>query len=74
MHFELKLPELPESPDAFPNYVLHILFRNNPSTVSYQVRAVITTYMRLVEAAMTEYREARTLIHKAWNEDGTGIA
>jgi hypothetical protein len=73
MHFELKLSELPEFPDGFPDYWLNILFRNNPSTVSYQVRAVITTYVRLVEAATTEYREARSLIHKAWNDDGMGL-
>ena len=29
--------------------------------------------MRLVEAATTEYREARSLIHKAWNDDGMGL-
>ena len=33
MTFELKLPELPEYPDGFPDYWLNILFRNNPSTV-----------------------------------------
>jgi hypothetical protein len=73
MIFELNLPELSEYPDGFPDYWLNILFRNNQSTVSYKGRAAITTYVRLVEAAMTEYREARSLIHKAWNGDGMGL-
>ena len=74
MLFKLNLPELSEYPDGFPDYWLNIQLRNNPSTVSYKGRAVITTYVRLVEAAMTEYSEGQSLeLHKAWNEDGMGL-
>jgi hypothetical protein len=70
MRIELELPELPEFPDGFPDYWLNILFTNNRQT-SYQVRAMTTTYVRLVEAAMTEYRQARSLVHAVWSNGGT---
>ena len=68
MRIELKLPDLTEFPKGFPDYWLNIIFTNN-QPLSYKVRAIITSYVRLVEAAMTEYCQARSLIHAVWNDN-----
>ncbi len=67
MRIELGLPDLAEFPKGFPDYWLNITFTNN-QPIPYKVRAIITTYVRLVEAAIIEYRQARSLMHSVWND------
>jgi hypothetical protein len=70
MRVRLELPELMEFSSGFPAHWMNIIFtRNRPDT--YQVHTIITTYVRLVEAAMAEYRQARLFVHAFWNHHGS---
>jgi hypothetical protein len=65
MRVQLELPELTEFPNGFPAHWLNIIFtKNRPDT--YQIHAITTTYVRLVEAAMEDYRQARLRVHAVW--------
>jgi hypothetical protein len=63
---ELQLPELSEFPEGFPEYWLNLLFSGDRPK-EYHIYAIVTTYIRLVEAAFREYRTARSLVHDFWN-------
>ncbi len=72
MRIQLELPELTEFPNGFPRHWLNIIFTGNrPDT--YQIHAITTTYVRLVEAAFAEYRQGRLLFHAVWNGDRSTI-
>lgn len=63
--FQLEMPELTEFPNDFPGHWMNILFtKTRPDT--YQIHALTTTYVRLVEAAMEDYRLARGLVDEVW--------
>jgi hypothetical protein len=65
MRVQLELPELTEFPNGFPAHWMNIIFtKNRPDT--YQIHAITTTYVRLVEAAMEDYRQARLRVHAVW--------
>ena len=67
MHVKIEIPELKEYLRGFPQYWLNVtLLGNRPE--SHQVNAITTTYVRLVEGALTEYRQARSLVFSFWNE------
>ncbi len=61
-----EIPELTVYPDGFPRYWFNLTFTNNRAD-DYRVNAIVTTYVRLVEAAHTQYREARRLIMGVWD-------
>lgn len=66
MRVQLELPDLPEFPHGFPRHWMNVIFTGNrPDT--YQIYAITTTYVRLVEAAFAEYRQGRSLVHATWN-------
>jgi len=68
MRVRLDLPELTEFPNGFPRHWLNVIFTGNrPDT--FQIQAITTTYVRLVEAAFADYRQGRLLIHAVWNRD-----
>jgi hypothetical protein len=70
MRIQLEIPELTEFSNGFPSHWVNIIFtRNRPDT--YQIHAIVTTYVRLVEAAMAEYRQGRLLVHAFWNHHGS---
>jgi hypothetical protein len=53
MRVQLELPELTEFPNGFPAHWMNVFFtKNRPDT--YQIHAITTTYLRLVEAAMED--------------------
>jgi hypothetical protein len=65
MRIQLELPELPDFPNGFPRHWLNVIFTGNrPDT--YQIHAITTTYVRLVEAAFAEYRQGRSYIYATW--------
>ena len=54
MYVEFDVPDINEYPKGFPEYWLKSLFIQSPSE-RYQINALASTYMRLVEAALVEY-------------------
>ena len=72
MYVEIDLPDVP-IPDAFANYWLNYFFTGSPST-NFQINALANTYMRLVEAAIVEYRMGAVALRESWsNHASLGI-
>lgn len=65
MYVEFDIPEINEYPEGFPEYWLKILFIKSPSE-RYQINALTSTYVRLVEAALVEYRLGVTKLKEFW--------
>ena len=65
MYVEFDLPVIPV-PDTVANYWLNYYFTGSPS-LNYQINALASTYMRLVEAAIIEYRMGSAALREFWN-------
>ena len=65
MYVQIDLPEVPV-PAAIANYWLNYFFTASPSQ-NYQVNALASTFMRLVEAAIVEYRMGSAALREVWN-------
>lgn len=65
MHIEFDLPDISEYQSSFPQYWLNIVFIQSPSE-RYQINALTNTYVRLVEAALIEYRAGSDSIRAFW--------
>ena len=63
---DMKLPEIVDHPNGFPNHWLNVFFLNNKPG-SHQSHAIATTYVRCVEAALSDYRLARNLTLEFWD-------
>lgn len=61
MHIKVDIPELAWNKNTFGRYWLGIVFMNNRPE-GYQVGALVTEYMRLIEAAFKSYKSGRDLI------------
>ena len=66
MYIFFDVPEIEEHPNGFPEYWLQVLFINTISP-NFQISALTTTYVRLVEAALVEYRLGQTKLKEYWN-------
>jgi len=66
MYIEFELPEIPEHESGFPQYWLKSLFIQSPSN-RYQITALTSTYVRLVEAALIEYRSGAIKLREFWS-------
>ncbi len=55
MYVEFDVQDINEYQNGFPGYWLQKYF-NNPIPDNYQISSLITTFIRLVEAALVEYR------------------
>jgi hypothetical protein len=66
MYIHIQVPDIDEYPQGFPSYWLKRTFINSIST-SYQINALATTYVRLVEAALTEYRLGQAKLNEFWS-------
>lgn len=67
MYVEIEIPEIKDYPQGFPGYWVKTLFIASVSN-SYQVNALASTYIRLVEAALVEYRMAQPRLQEFWDE------
>lgn len=67
MYVEFDLPEVPIPRTAVSNYWLNYFFSGSPSP-NYQINALSSTYMRLVEAAVVEYRMGSAALRDVWND------
>jgi hypothetical protein len=59
MYVSINVPEIKEYSEGFPQYWLKTLFIQ-PVSSSFQVNALASTYVRLVEAALVEYQLSKT--------------
>jgi hypothetical protein len=65
MYVEFDVPDINEYPKGFPEYWLKSLFIQSPSE-RYQINALASTYIRLVEAALVEYRFGSAKLREFW--------
>jgi hypothetical protein len=65
MYVEFDVPEINEYPNGFSGYWLKIFFIQSPSE-RYQITALASTYIRLVEASLVEYRLGSEKLKEFW--------
>ena len=65
MYIEFDIPEISDYTSGFPQYWLKALFIQSPSS-RYQINALTSTYVRLVEAALIEYRSGTMRLKEFW--------
>ncbi len=65
MHISIKVPEINEYPNGFPQYWVKMYFVGTVSS-SFQINSLATTYIRLVEAALVEYRLGQSKLKEFW--------
>lgn len=65
MYIEFELPEISEHAPGFPQYWLKTLFIQSPSN-RYQINALTSTYVRLVEAALIDYHSGAVRLREFW--------
>jgi len=66
MYVEFDVQDISEYPNGFPGYWLKILFIN-PISDNYHISSLTTTFIRLVEAAIVEYRLGAQKLKEYWN-------
>lgn len=66
MYVHIEASEIEEHASGFPQYWLKSMFIQTVST-RYQVNALASTYVRLVEAAITEYNLGIVKLREFWN-------
>lgn len=66
MYMEFDLPDLSESADGVPQYWMKTLLIQSPSS-RYQINALTSTYVRLVEAALIEYQLGAAKLREFWD-------
>lgn len=66
MYVTIEVPEIREFPRGFPKFWLKSLFIRTVSS-NYQVNALASTYVRLVEAALVEYRLGAENMREFWD-------
>jgi hypothetical protein len=66
MYVHIEVPEIPEYASGFPQYWLKTMFIQ-PVSTRYQVNALASTYVRLVEAALTEYSLGTVKLREFWS-------
>lgn len=66
MYLLVEVPDIPDYPKGFPKYWAKHVF-NGPVSSNYQIIALAGTYVRLVEAALIEYRLGATTLRDYWS-------
>jgi hypothetical protein len=66
MYVDIQIPDISEYPKGFPSFWPGIII--GQVSPIYQVQALTTTYVRLVEAALVEYRLGATKLREFWND------
>ena len=64
MHVSIEVPDIADYPKGFPRYWVSMFVRTVSS--NYQVNALASTYVRLVEAALFEYRLGGAMLREFW--------
>ena len=63
MYVSIEVPDIVEYPKGFPNFWIKSILIQSVST-NVQVNALAKTYVRLVEAALVEYRLGATKLRE----------
>lgn len=66
MYVSIEVPEITEYPMGFPQYWLHMIVGSSVSS-NVQISALATIYVRLIEAALVEYRLGQSHLKEFWN-------
>ncbi len=66
MYVSIEVPDIVEYPKGFPNFWIKSILIQSVST-NVQVNALAKTYVRLVEAALVEYRLGATKLREFWD-------
>ena len=66
MYISIEVPDIDEYPKGFPKYWAKSIFVSHVSS-NYQVNALASTYVRLVEAALVEYRLGASMLQEFWD-------
>ena len=66
MYVEMEIPEIKEYQSGFPEFWRKVLFMGHISS-HYHVNAITSTFMRLVESSIMEYRLGRENVFEFWN-------
>jgi hypothetical protein len=72
MYVELDLPSPPDMREVTSEYWSRYLFVGSPSQL-YQVNALTTTFMRMAEAAVEEYKLGALALQRFWAPDRTAL-
>jgi hypothetical protein len=67
MYVNIDVPEIADYPKGFPSFWMKTIFGGKLSQ-KYQVNALINTYIRLTEAALTEYRLGAQKLREFWDD------
>lgn len=70
MYIEIEIPEIKKFPNGFLGYWTKLVFIGSISS-NPRVNALATTYVRLVEAALIEYRLAEAPLKEFWEESSS---
>jgi len=65
MYVSIEAPEINEFPNGFPLYWLKG-FSHHPVSFNFQINSLATTYVRLIEAALVEYRLGLSKLKEFW--------
>lgn len=65
MYVSIEVPEIADYPNGFPQHWLKVLFIGSLS-FNFQINALASTYVRLVEAALVEYRIGQSKLKEFW--------
>lgn len=65
MYVTLKVPDINEYPNGFPNFWLNWYFTGSISS-NFQINALVITFIRLIEAAFVEYRLGKSKLTEFW--------
>lgn len=63
---QIEAPEIAEHAQGFPQFWLKTIFIQSVST-RYQINALASTYVRLVEAAIADYNQGAARLREFWN-------
>ena len=66
----IELPEISDYPNGFPNFWINLIFIGSIST-NTKVNALAYSYIRLVEAALIEYRLGSSKLNEFYNTHGS---
>lgn len=66
MYVEFNVPDVDGFPNGFPSYWSHVLFIGVLTDI-FQINALATTYVRLVEAALVEHKLGKAHLLEYWS-------
>lgn len=66
MYTSIEIPEIEDYPKGFPNFWINLIFVGSVSK-SFKVNALAYSYVRLVEAALVEYRLGTSKLNEFWS-------